>query len=416
MNRWLLIGNGGREYVIAQTLAKNPEVEVFVAPGNPAMADLERVSTVAIFPEEVPRLLAFAVDKQVRCTVVGPEKPLADGLVDAFRAAGLTIFGPTRQAAQLEASKVFAKKVMAAADVKTADYQQFTDLEKAKSYLNQIKYPQVLKANGLAGGKGVVIAQSFKEAETALEEISQLAGPFELLVETFLEGQEFSAFALVNGRQAVLMPLAQDHKRLRDGDEGPNTGGMGAYSPLPQFPSETASQVMTTVIQPVIDQLAAMGAPFVGFLYAGLIATSEGLKVIEFNVRMGDPETQVVLPQLQTDLSAAILTLLDGQKPRLDWQSDSIYLGTVIASAGYPRNGKDGVALPGIAAADAMVSYAGVTTQNSKWVSHGGRVMMVTVKAPSVLAAQKRVNQILDHNVDQQAYTWRHDIGHSAIS
>lgn len=415
MAHWLIVGSGGREYVMAQKLAEDSQTQVYVAPGNPMMAQLDRVEVVPIAAMAFDALVEFAIDHQVVCTVVGPEKPLAGGIVDVFQNAGQRIFGPTKAAAQLESSKAFAKNVMAKAGVATAGYREFKSALDVKSYFNQSNYPQVLKANGLASGKGVVVVNSKDEAYAAVDHLAHQGEDLDLLVEEYLQGEEFSAFAMVHGKQVEMMPLAQDHKRVGNGDTGPNTGGMGAYSPLPQFPDSLTEQVKNTIMIPVLEELERRGTPFSGLLYAGLINTADGVKVIEFNVRLGDPETQVVLPQLKSGFGSAIMAILDGDQPKLSWQTDGYYLGTVIARKGYPEIDDVGVSLPVIMADDVAVSYAGVEEDAGVMVSHGGRVMMVTAKAPTVLAAQRRVNRTIEANVDKNNFIWRTDIGHALM-
>jgi phosphoribosylamine--glycine ligase len=272
----------------------------------------------------------------------------------------------------------------------------------------------VIKADGLAAGKGVIIAKTQSEAVQAVKQL--MAGDqTKLLIEDYLDGEEFSLFAMVNGTEFITLPVAQDHKRLSDGDAGPNTGGMGAYSPVPQITADIEQAAIDTVIRPVLKGLVANGTPFSGFLYAGLIRTDQGIKVIEFNVRMGDPETQVVMPQLESDLGELILGLLAGETPVAKWQQGQYYLGAVVASRDYPRSVVNGRPLPQFDDPQLLISYAGVAAENSQVVSHGGRVLMVTAKAADLKTAQQQVNQTLDRVVDASAYTFRHDIGFHAI-
>ncbi|MTV83047.1 phosphoribosylamine--glycine ligase [Secundilactobacillus folii] len=415
MENWLIVGGGGREYMLAQTLAKQSDRQVYVAPGNPKMNELERVSTVDIEELEFSKLAFFAETKKVQCTVVGPEQPLSAGIVDYFQARDLSIFGPDQQAAKLESSKTFAKQMMAKSGVPTAKYQEFDDPEAALSSLPGQSLPLVIKADGLAAGKGVIIARTMAEAEQAIHRLAA-SGSKKLLFEDFLTGEEFSLFAMVQGETFITMPVAQDHKRLNDGDKGPNTGGMGAYSPVPHINETLKSRAIEHVIRPILSAMKVNGTPFNGFLYAGLINTAAGIKVIEFNVRMGDPETQVVLPQLQSDLGNLILALKQGQLPDVTWQSGQYYLGTVIASRDYPRNVVNGRPLPVITDPDLLVTYAGVAEVDGQLVSHGGRVMMVTAKADNLQVAQTHVNTALDADVDTKAFTFRHDIGWRALN
>ncbi|WP_203650803.1 phosphoribosylamine--glycine ligase [Secundilactobacillus yichangensis] len=386
MENWLVVGSGGREYALAQTLAKVPNRQVYVAPGNVKMNQLPRVETVAIEEMAFPELAEFASQHDVQCTVVGPEQPLSAGIVDYFEKKNLPIFGPNKQAAQLESSKTFAKQMMQKSGVPTASYREFTDLTVALSYVHCQEPPLVIKADGLAAGKGVIIANSSQEAMAAVEKLTS-TGSKKLLVEDYLQGEEFSLFAMVNGTTFVTMPIAQDHKRLADGDMGPNTGGMGAYSPVPHIDDRLKQEAVDQIIKPILQGMADADMPFNGFLYAGLINTASGIKVIEFNVRMGDPETQVVLPQLKSDLGELILQLKQGKQPEAEWQKGEFYLGTVVASRDYPRSVMNGRSLPVITDPDVEISYAGVEQQGDQIVSHGGRVLMVTAKAATLKAA-----------------------------
>lgn len=414
MQNWLVVGGCGREYVLAQTLAKEPNRQVFVAPGNAMINKLPRVEAVAIGEMDFPKLAKFASDHQVQCTVVGPENPLSAGIVDYFEARNLPIFGPNKQAAQLESSKTFAKRMMQRSGILTADYREFTDLAAALSYARVQQPPLVIKADGLAAGKGVIIVKSSLEAINAVEKLTA-NGSKKILMEDYLEGEEFSLFAMVNGTTFVTMPVAQDHKRLADGDLGPNTGGMGAYSPVPHIDTKVKQAAVDEIIKPILTSMADAGMPFSGFLYAGLINTSKGIKVIEFNVRMGDPETQVILPQLKSDLGELILQLKQGNQPTAVWQSGEFYLGAVVASRDYPRNVVNDRKLPVFNDDHVEISYAGVRQLHNHIVSHGGRVLMVTTKAANLETAQAKVNAVLDGDVDQNAYTFRHDIGFRAI-
>ena len=284
------------------------------------------------------------------------------------------------------------------------------------TYAETLTYPQVIKADGLAAGKGVIIVKTIAEAKTAISELFAKPDQHKVLIEAFLTGEEFSLFTMVQGDNIVVMPVAQDHKRLADGDKGPNTGGMGAYSPVPHISAELEQTAIDQVVKPVLATMKANGTPFNGFLYSGLMTTADGIKVIEFNVRMGDPETQVVLPQMTSDFGTAIQDLLAGKTPTVTWQTGDFYLGTVIASRDYPRNVVNGRPLPEINNDQVAVSYAGVAkADDGNLVSHGGRVMMVTAKAADLKAAQQIVNRTLDADVDASAYTFRHDIGYHAF-
>lgn len=415
MEKWLLIGSGGREYAMAQSLAKNFNREVFVAPGNPMMNMIDRVQTVDIEELDFDGLIEFALDNQIDWTVVGPEKPLSDGIVDRFTDAGLKVFGPNKEAAQLESSKEFAKEVMQSASVPTAAYATFSNYDDALSYMEEHDFPIVVKLNGLAAGKGVFIIKDLAEAKETLAKIFDNDANQEILIEEYLDGQEFSMIVMVNGLDVITMPLAQDHKRIYDGDKGPNTGGMGAYSPLPQFGDDVLNEGLVKVIRPVLAEMHKRGILFQGFLYAGLILTKDGVKVIEFNVRMGDPETQVILPQLQGDLGNVIVQLMNHQEQTVDWQTDRYFLGNVLAAKGYPGNHKNGLTLPQFINEKLSLAYAGVEEQDEKLVISGGRIMMVISSDKDLKAAQANVNQAIKDNVDSNDYAYRTDIGDKAF-
>ncbi|WP_301945289.1 phosphoribosylamine--glycine ligase [Lactobacillus sp. B3795] len=415
MEKWLLIGSGGREYAMAQSLAKNDNREVFVAPGNPMMNVIDGVQTVDIEELDFDGLIEFALDNQIDWTVVGPEKPLSDGIVDRFTDAGLKVFGPNKEAAQLESSKEFAKEAMQSADVPTAAYATFSNHDDALSYMEGHDFPIVVKLNGLAAGKGVFIIKDLDEAKETLAKIFDNDANQEILIEEYLDGQEFSMIVTVNGLDVITMPLAQDHKRIYDGDKGPNTGGMGAYSPLPQFGDDVLNEGLVKVIRPVLAEMHKRGILFQGFLYAGLILTKDGVKVIEFNVRMGDPETQVILPQLQGDLGDVIVKLMNHQEQTVDWQTDRYFLGNVLAAKGYPGNHKNGLTLPQFSDEKLSLAYAGVEEQDEKLVSSGGRIMMVISSDKDLKAAQANVNQAIKDNVDSNDYAYRTDIGDKAF-
>lgn len=417
MNNWLVVGSGGREYVMAETLAKNSQRHIFVAPGNPMMDELKNVKTINIDETDFPTLAAFVQKNDVECTVVGPEKPLSLGIVDYFKAKDLKIFGPSKAAAKLESSKSFAKNVMKKAGVPTAGYQEFTDTRKAIHYINSKSLPIVIKANGLASGKGVVVAKTQIQADEAAKSLLKSKNQSAILVEDYLDGEEFSLFVMANGTNFITMPVSQDHKRLLNNDEGPNTGGMGAYSPVPQVSESLKKQAIDNVVKPVLNQMSKDNKKFVGFLYAGLIMTKSGVKVIEFNVRMGDPETQVVLPQLVSDFGTTILNLLDNKLTDVKWQHGNYYLGSVVVSKGYPSNPIDGKQLPKINLnSDLLISYAGtaLSKQNSV-LSSGGRIMMVTSKDASLSGAQNKVNNYLQSCINLDDYYYRHDIGRKGI-
>lgn len=415
MENWLLIGSGGREYAMAKQLTKSANRHVYVAPGNPMMNILKNVETLDIEECDFEALIEFAKQNQIDWTLVGPEKPLSEGVVDCFKDAGLNIFGPNQAAAQLESSKEFAKDVMTSAGVVTAQYATFDNQNQALKYLETTSFPVVIKLNGLASGKGVFIAATKSDAENIINDVYQNNANQEILMEDYLIGQEFSMIVMVNDLDVVTMPLAQDHKRIYDGDKGLNTGGMGAYSPLPQFGSDVVESGLVKVIRPVLEEMHRRDILFQGFLYAGLIMTDDGIKVIEFNVRMGDPETQVILPQLQDDFGEIIKQLMNHQQPTVNWSSNRYYLGSVLAAKGYPQQHLDAITLPEFTQPDIEIDYAGVKEQDEKLVSSGGRIMMVISSDGDLKKAQTRVNQVIKDTVDANLYSFRTDIGNKAF-
>ncbi|WP_224429264.1 phosphoribosylamine--glycine ligase [Pediococcus acidilactici] len=415
MAKVLVIGQGAREHAIGRQLLLSEQVEeVYCAPGNPGMLR-SGIKTVLIKELNFEKLVEFARKQAVSLTVVGPELLLQQGIVDYFNAAGLAIFGPTQAAAKLESSKQFAKKVMQEAGVSTACYASFQDESSAIQALSKVSYPVVIKADGLAAGKGVTIA---KNQSDAVAIIHQLLGEHQfntssIVIEEYLKGQEFSLMAFVNDDQIIPMPLSQDHKAAYDGDRGPNTGGMGAYSPLPQFPTELGKRCVDAVVRPIIHALRQRDISFCGVLYAGLIMTKTGPKVIEFNVRFGDPETEVVLPQLQSDFYELILGLLDQQPPQVKWQNNDIYLGVVVSSENYPQSSAEGISLSSFNSVpvDLTVNYAGVAQDlKGELVSDGGRILCATTKASNITQART----ILYSWLNQQKLVgmrYRNDIG-----
>ncbi|WEV53598.1 phosphoribosylamine--glycine ligase [Bifidobacterium sp. ESL0704] len=429
----LVIGSGAREHVIAATLLKGASVdEVTVAPGNPGM-ELDGIRTTRIDPSNHAALIEFMQSSNYDWALVGPEVPLMHGIVDDFREVGLKAFGPTRAAAQVEGSKDFAKQLMARHDIPTAAYRAFTDYEAAAAYVMEHGAPIVVKADGLAAGKGVTVALDTQTALKALEDIfvEHRFGNADLKVvlEDFLEGQEFSLMSFVNGTEFWPMPISQDHKRAYDGDKGPNTGGMGAYSPVPQISDETVKTAIDTIVRPTVKALAEEGTPFTGILYAGLIATEEGPKVIEFNARFGDPETEAVLPLLTSDLGEGINAILNDEQPTFTWRTDATALGVVLASDGYPGNPKKGTPVPAIDTdADSHIYYAGVkaskhhetvesadsTSPTTSLVSSSGRVLVYETLAPNLKAAQTKIYDTLDA-LDTTGFFYRHDIGAKAL-
>jgi len=351
MKNVLIIGSGGREHALAWKIAQSEEVAaVFAAPGNPGIAALEKCACADIKASDFVALAEFAKSENIALTVVGPEVPLVDGIVDLFEKEGLAIFGPRANAAIIEGSKSFAKELMKKYNIPTAQYEAFTNFADAAKYLVRRKPPFVLKADGLAAGKGVVIASTHEEANVALAEMLQNkrfgAAGSTVVIEDFLSGPEFSYMAFVNGEKVWPLAIAKDHKRAFDGDEGPNTGGMGAFSPVATISEEMLKQAREEILLPTAKAMVAEGRPFTGILYAGLIATREGAKVIEFNARFGDPETEVVLPRLDSDLFLAMTDILEGREPQLVWSDDEV-VGVIMASKGYPDEYETGFPITG---------------------------------------------------------------------
>jgi len=420
----LVIGNGGREHALAWKAAQSPLADtVFVAPGNAGTALEPTLQNVAISPTDVQGLLDFALSEKIDLTIVGPEAPLVIGVVDAFRAAGLKIFGPTQAAAQLEGSKAFTKDFLARHQIPTAEYQNFTDVEQALAYVREKGAPIVIKADGLAAGKGVIVAMTLKEAEDAIQDM--LAGNafgdagHRIVVEEFLDGEEASFIVMVDGENVLPMATSQDHKRVGDADTGPNTGGMGAYSPAPVVTDEVHQRVMDEVIWPTVRGMAGEGNVYTGFLYAGLMIDTQGQpKVIEFNCRFGDPETQPIMLRLKSDLVDLCLAAVDG---RLN-EKDSVWdprpsLGVVLAAGGYPGDYATGDQIHGLPqeeVADGKVFHAGTTLKDDAVVTNGGRVLCVTALGEDVAAAQKRAYE-LAQPISWQGSFCRKDIGYRAI-
>ena len=346
----LVIGSGAREHAIAYTLLKGASVEeVTVVPGNPGM-ELDGIRTLSLNPSNQAALIDFVRNNDYDWVFVGPEVPLIEGIVDALAAAGIKAFGPSKAAAQIEGSKDFAKRLMERHNIPTAAYRTFDDLRSATDYVNEHGAPIVVKADGLAAGKGVTVAM---DVETALDALNDIfvdhrfgSAGARVVIEDYLEGQEFSLMSFVNGTEFWPMPISQDHKRAYDNDEGPNTGGMGAYSPVPQIGQDVVDEALETIVKPTVEAMASEGTPFVGILYAGLIATADGPKVIEFNARFGDPETEVILPRLHSDLGQAIQAMLDGEAPEFTWLEEGTTLGVVLAADGYPTNVLKGAKVP----------------------------------------------------------------------
>ena len=421
----LVIGGGGREHALAWKLAQSPRAaRVFVAPGNAGTARDPAFTNVDL--AAVADLVAFAKREHVLLTVVGPEAPLAAGVVDAFRAAGLRIFGPTRAAAQLESSKDYAKAFMARHRIPTADYRTFTDAGAARDYVAARGAPIVVKADGLAAGKGVVVATTVAEAQAAID--GMLVGNTlgsagaRVVIEDFLAGEEASFIVMVDGRNVLPLASSQDHKRLRDGDEGPNTGGMGAYSPAPVVTPEMHARIMREVILPTVAGMAADGIPYTGFLYAGVMIDAAGTpRVLEFNCRLGDPETQPILVRLKSDLVDLLEQGVEGSLDRAETEWDRrAALGVVLAAHGYPESPRSGDAIAGLERVSAashpgcMVFHAGTRLVDGRPVAAGGRVLCVTALGDSVRQAQRAAYAAIAE-IRFDGMQFRSDIGHRAV-
>ena len=417
----LVIGSGGREHALAWRLAQAPGLQkVFVAPGNAGTARERELENVPI--TDIGELVEFARREKVHFTLVGPEAPLAAGIVDAFRDAGLRIFGPTRAAAQLESSKDFAKRFMARHEIPTAAFETFSDPGKAHAYVEAQGTPIVIKADGLAAGKGVVVAMTPAEAHTAIDMmlVDNRMGDAgaRVVIEEFLDGEEASFIVMADGHNALPLATSQDHKRLLDGDAGPNTGGMGAYSPAPVVTPDIHAQVMRKVIMPTIHGMARDGITFTGFLYAGLMIKPDGsVKVLEFNCRMGDPETQPIMMRLKSDLREIVDAAIDGRLDKVEAEWDRrVALGVVMAAGGYPESPRRGDVIHGLDRdpADGHVFHAGTADADGQVVTAGGRVLCVTALGDTVRLAQKRAYELLEP-IRFDGMQHRSDIGHRAI-
>ena len=387
----LVVGSGGREHAIVEAISRSPKAsKIYAAPGNAGIAAL--AECVAIKDTDVEKLLEFAKTNEVDLTVVGPEASLAVGIVDRFREEGLKIFGPTKAAAEIEASKDFAKRLMVKYDVPTAGYETFTNFEKALAYVKKGTLPTVLKYDGLAAGKGVVIATTMEEAEATLRDmlLDTKFGEGRVVIEEFLTGEEFSLMCFVAGNKICAMPVAQDHKRAYDNDEGPNTGGMGAYTELPFVTEEDHAYAMKNIMQRVADAMVEEGTPFTGVLYGGLMKTPNGIKVIEFNARFGDPETEVVLPRLKSDAIDVFMAVASNKQPVAEW-SEGATLGIVLASKGYPGDYAKGFAIRGTEnIVESKIYHMGTAMKDGELVTAGGRVMIVVAEAPTLREAQQK--------------------------
>ncbi len=411
----LVVGSGGREHAIVDALTRSAQVEkIYCAPGNAGIA--RQAECVAIRETEVERLLDFARTNRIGLTVVGPEAALAVGIVDAFRSAGLRIFGPTKAAARIETSKEFAKELMTRYGIPTAAYRSFGDYEQAHAYVVEQGAPIVLKYDGLAAGKGVVVARTLEEADAALRDmlLDDKYGAGCVVVEECLTGPEFSFMCFVSGSKVWPMALAQDHKRAYDGDEGPNTGGMGAYSPLPFITPEDERFALERIMQPTAAAMVAEGTPFTGVLYGGLMKTPQGIKVIEFNARFGDPETEVVLPRLASDIVDIFCAVADGGDATLQWH-DCATLGIVLATKGYPNAYEKGFEIKGLDAVEGTVYHMGTRADGGRVLTAGGRVLFVLGRGENL--AEARAAALRDvGRIDCGQLFHRTDIGWQALN
>ena len=416
MKKVLVIGSGGREHAIVYQLSRSAQVEkIYCAPGNAGIAQL--AECVAISDTDVEQLLAFARDRQIDLCVVGPEASLAAGVADAFRAAGIPVFGHSKAATQIESSKEFAKQLMAKYHVPTAAYRSFADYDEAIGYVrSRNTYPTVLKYDGLAAGKGVVIAQNEQEAQQALSDmlVGEAFGKGKVVIEDYLEGPEFSFMAFVDHNRVYPMPLSQDHKRAYDGDKGPNTGGMGAYTPLPFISAEEEQWAKEHILQVVADAMVKEGKPLTGVLYGGLMKTVDGIKVIEFNARFGDPETEVVLPLLKTDAFTVFHAIATGViLDNIAWHQQAT-VGVVLASKGYPGGYTKGAEITGTDSFDGLILHMGTKYQDGKLLTNGGRVLMCIAHGDDVRQAQKKVYAEIE-KIHCTNLFYRKDIAHWAL-
>ena len=410
----LVVGSGGRCHAIVETLSKSPQVDkIFCAPGNAGIAAL--AECVAIKETKVDELCEFAKQNGVELTVVGPEVALEAGIADTFKQNGLRIFGPSKAAARIETSKEFAKELMQKYEVPTAAFRTFTNFDEAMAYVKAGSLPTVLKYDGLAAGKGVVIAETLEQAEEALRDmlLDEKFGQGKVVIEEWLEGPEFSLLCFVNGKEVYRMPVSQDHKRAYDGDEGPNTGGMGAYTELPFITDEDLEYAMENIMRRTASAMVEEGCPFCGVLYGGLMKTKQGIKVIEFNARFGDPETEVILPRMTSDICQVFCDVADGKTPTIEW-NDMATLGIVLASKGYPGSYEKGYVIEGTEEVDGSIYHMGTALKDGKYVTSGGRVMIVVCQAPTLREAQqKAAAEVAKIKCDNLFH--RNDIGDKAF-
>ena len=416
----LVVGSGGREHALCWKIAQRPDTEVYVAPGNIGMVDVATLVNIKV--DDIAGLVDFAKAEGIDLTVVGPELPLTLGIVDAFQNAGLACFGPNKAAAKLEGSKAFSKELMKKYGIPTAAFDTFTDVEKAKAFVDEIGVPCVVKADGLAAGKGVIICMTREEADKAIEDMltDHAFGDASatIVIEEYMVGPEVSVLAFADGKSVLPMVSAQDHKRIFDGDKGPNTGGMGAYSPAPVYTEALSAEVNKTIIEPTIAAMAAEGTPFTGILYTGLMLTEKGPRVLEYNVRFGDPETQPIMVRMKSDIVALFQACVDGKldEATLEWH-DEAAVCVIMASGGYPASSEKGVPIHGlddIAAEEAIVFHSGTAEKDGEIVTNGGRVLGVTAKDATIKGAIDKAYAAVEKiNFDHMQF--RRDIGARAL-
>lgn len=416
----LVVGSGGREHALCWKIAQRPDTEVYVAPGNIGMVDVATLVNIKV--DDIAGLVDFAKAEEIDLTVVGPELPLTLGIVDAFQEAGLACFGPNKAAAKLEGSKAFSKELMKKYGIPTAAFDTFTDVEKAKAFVDEIGVPCVVKADGLAAGKGVIICMTREEADKAIEDMltDHAFGDASatIVIEEYMVGPEVSVLAFADGKTVLPMVSAQDHKRIFDGDKGPNTGGMGAYSPAPVYTEALSAEVNKTIIEPTIAAMAAEGTPFTGILYTGLMLTEKGPRVLEYNVRFGDPETQPIMVRMKSDIVALFQACVDGKldEATLEWH-DEAAVCVIMASGGYPASSEKGVPIYGlddIAAEEAIVFHSGTAEKDGEIVTNGGRVLGVTAKDATIKGAIDKAYAAVEKiNFDHMQF--RRDIGARAL-
>lgn len=416
----LVVGSGGREHALCWKIAQRPDTEVYVAPGNIGMVDVATLVNIKV--DDIAGLVDFAKAEGIDLTVVGPELPLTLGIVDAFQEAGLACFGPNKAAAKLEGSKAFSKELMKKYGIPTAAFDTFTDVDKAKAFIDEIGVPCVVKADGLAAGKGVIICMTREEADKAIEDMltDHAFGDASatIVIEEYMVGPEVSVLAFADGKSVLPMVSAQDHKRIFDGDKGPNTGGMGAYSPAPVYTEALSAEVNKTIIEPTIAAMAAEGTPFTGILYTGLMLTEKGPRVLEYNVRFGDPETQPIMVRMKSDIVELFQACVDGKldEATLEWH-DEAAVCVIMASGGYPASSEKGVPIHGlddIAAEEAIVFHSGTAEKDGEIVTNGGRVLGVTAKDATIKGAIDKAYAAVE-KISFDHMQFRRDIGARAL-